>query len=76
MEQEKIGDVKPCVFFPHQIDDRGVPDKDALWLEAVQGLGQTTKRFLHHRSTSTDEYPVFDATEAKFLDVSDEAESA
>jgi hypothetical protein len=51
-------------------------DKDAVWLETVQGLGQAKRRLLHHRSTSTGEYLVFDATEAKFIDVWDEAESA
>ena len=50
--------------------------KDAVWLEAVQGLPQAKKRLLHYRSTSTAEYLVFDATEAKFIDVWDEAESA
>ena len=50
--------------------------KDAVWLEAVQGLRQAKTRLLHHRSISTDEYLVFDATEAKFIDVWDEAESA
>jgi hypothetical protein len=44
--------------------------------EAVQGLQQAKKRLLHFRSTSTGEYLVFDATEAKFIDVWDEAESA
>jgi hypothetical protein len=51
-------------------------NKDAVWLEAVQGLQQAKKRLLHYRSTSTGEYLVFDATEAKFIDVWDEAESA
>ena len=50
--------------------------KDAVWLEAVQGLQQAKKCLLHYRSTSTGEYLVFDATEAKFIDVSDAAESA
>jgi hypothetical protein len=50
-------------------------NKDAVWLEAVQGLQQAKKR-LHYRSTSAGEYLVFDATEAKFIDVWDEAESA
>src|ERR1700694_3323964 len=35
--------------------------------EAVQGLQQAKKRLLHFRSTSTGEYLVFDATEAKFI---------
>jgi hypothetical protein len=51
-------------------------NKDAVWLEAVQGLQEAKKRLLHHISTSTGEYLVFDATEAKFIDVWDEAESA
>jgi hypothetical protein len=51
-------------------------DKDAVWLEAVQGLPLAKKRLLHYRSTSTAEYLVFDTTEAKFIDVWDEAESA
>ena len=51
-------------------------NKDALSLEAVQGLQQAKKRLLHYRSTSTGEYLVFDATEAQFIDVWDEAESA
>ena len=50
--------------------------KDAVWLEVVQGLDQAKKRLLHHRSNSTGEYLVFDAAEAKFIDVWDEAESA
>jgi hypothetical protein len=50
--------------------------KDAVWLEAVQGLQQAKKRLLHHTSTSPDEFLVFDATESKFIDVWDEAESA
>jgi len=50
--------------------------KDAVWLEAVQGLDQAKKRLLHHRSNSTGEYLVFDAAEAKFIDVWDEAGSA
>ena len=50
--------------------------KDAVWLEAVQGLDQAKKRLLHHRSNSPGEYLVFDATEAKFIDLWDEAESA
>jgi hypothetical protein len=51
-------------------------DKDAVWLEAVQGLQQAKKRLLHHRFTSTGEYLVFDTIEAKFIDVWDEARSA
>ena len=50
--------------------------KDAVWLEAAQGLQQAKKRLLHYTSTSTGEYLVFDATEAKFIDVWDETESA
>jgi hypothetical protein len=49
--------------------------KDAIWLEAVQDLQQDKKRLLHYRSTSTGEYLVFDATEVKFIDAWDEAES-
>jgi hypothetical protein len=55
---------------------RKTSNKDAVWLEAVQGLRQAKKRLLHYNSTSTGEYLVFDATEAKFIDVWDEAESA
>jgi hypothetical protein len=51
-------------------------NKDAVWLEAVQGLQQAKKRLLHYRSNSTGEYLVFDAAEAKFIDVMDEAELA
>jgi hypothetical protein len=51
-------------------------NKDGVWLEAVHGLQQAKKRLLHYRSTSTGEYLVFDATDAKFIDVWDEAESA
>lgn len=50
--------------------------KDAVWLETVQGLRQAKKRLLHYRSNSTGEYLVFDAAEAKFIDLWDEAESA
>jgi hypothetical protein len=51
-------------------------NKDAVWLETVQGLQQAKKRLLHYRSDSTGDYLVFDAAEAKFIDVWDEAESA
>jgi hypothetical protein len=50
--------------------------KDAVWLETVQGLQQAKTRLLHYRSNSTGEYLVFDAAEAKFIDLWDEAESA
>jgi len=51
-------------------------NKDAVWLEAVQGLQQAKKRLLHYRSSSTGEYLVFDTTEAQFIDVLDETKSA
>jgi hypothetical protein len=50
--------------------------KDAVWLETVEGLRQAKRRLLHYRLNSTGEYLVFDASEAKFIDVLDEAESA
>jgi hypothetical protein len=50
--------------------------KDAVWLEAVQGLQQAKKRLLHYRSNSTGEYLVFDTAEAQFIDVLDETKSA
>jgi hypothetical protein len=53
-----------------------ISNKDAVWLETVQGLQQAKKRLLHYRSDSTGEYLVFDADEAKFIDLWDEAASA
>jgi hypothetical protein len=50
--------------------------KNAVWVETVQGFEQAKKRLLHYKSSSSDEYLVFDATEGQFIDVLGKAESA
>lgn len=41
----------------------------AIWVEAVEGLEQTKRRLSQHKSKSGDEFLVWDASRATFVDV-------
>ena len=47
---------------------RRTSDKDAVWVEEVQGLWQVKKRLLNLKSTVPGSYLVFDATADKFIE--------
>ena len=47
---------------------RRTSEKDAVWIEAVQGMWQVKKRLISLNSTLPGAYLVFDATEDKFIE--------
>jgi hypothetical protein len=47
---------------------RRTSDKDAVWVEEVQGLRQVKKRLMSLKSTVPGTYLVFDATSDKFIE--------
>jgi hypothetical protein len=47
---------------------RKTSDKDAVWVEEVQGLWQLKKRLISLNTTVPGTYLVFDATADKFIE--------
>ena len=47
---------------------RRTSEKDAVWVETVQGIWQLKKRLINLNSTVTGTYLVFDATADRFID--------
>jgi hypothetical protein len=47
---------------------RKTSDKDAVWVETVQGLSQAKKRLISLNSTVPGTYLVFDAAGEKFIE--------
>jgi hypothetical protein len=40
-----------------------------VWVETVEGLEKSKKRLLDYKSSSTDDYYLFDVRQARVLDV-------
>lgn len=47
---------------------RRISDKDAVWVEEVQGLWQVKKRLMSLQSTVPGTYLVFDTTVGEFIE--------
>jgi hypothetical protein len=51
-------------------------EQKPVWVESVQGLENTKKRFQHYASSSNEQYFVFDVQEAKLINFQTKAKSA
>jgi hypothetical protein len=51
-------------------------ERKPIWVETVQGLAQTKKRFQYYAASSEDQYFVYDVQEAQILTFQTKATSA
>jgi len=51
-------------------------EQKPVWVETIQGLAQTKKRFQHYTANSDEQYFVFDVQEAKIVNFQAKAKSA
>ena len=47
-----------------------------VWVETVEGLEKSKRRLSEYKSTSTEEFYLFDVRQARFLEVLAKAKSA
>jgi hypothetical protein len=55
---------------------RSASQNNPVWVETVQGLEKGKKRLIEYKSSSADDYYLFDVREARVLDVLARAKSA
>ena len=60
------------VIFKRQTQEEQKP----VWVETVQGLAKTKKRFQHYAANSDEQYFVFDVQEAKVVNFQTKSKSA
>lgn len=49
---------------------------DLIWVETIVGLGNAKKRLVDYKSSSTDEFFIFDVGQARILDALAKTKSA
>lgn len=55
---------------------RSSSQRGPVWVETVQGLEKGKGRLIEYKSSSTDDYYLFDVRQARVLDVLAKAKSA